>query len=87
MMVINMESRMEKNKRLAREKRKRKFKAFLILLMTILVAFGIFRVNQIIKELNYLENTTLLNYDYKNNTLVFFGETYYIDFRILKKDF
>lgn len=55
--------------------------------MTILVAFGIFRVNQIIKELNYLENTTLLNYDYKNNTLVFFGETYYIDFRILKKDF
>lgn len=86
-MVINMESRMEKNKRLAREKRKRKFKAFLILLMTILVAFGIFRVNQIIKELNYLENTTLLNYDYKNNTLVFFGETYYIDFRILKKDF
>ncbi|MBC8590783.1 hypothetical protein [Wansuia hejianensis] len=82
-----MESRMEKNKRLAREKRKRKFKAFLILLMTILVAFGIFRVNQIIKELNYLENTTLLNYDYKNNTLVFFGETYYIDFRILKKDF
>lgn len=86
-MVINMESRMEKNKRLAREKRKRKFKVFLILLMTILVAFGIFRVNQIIKELNYLENTTLLNYDYKNNTLVFFGETYYIDFRILKKDF
>ena len=84
-MVIIMETRIEKNKRLAKEKRIKGFKLFIILFMVALLVIGIGYVNKTIKEYNFFDNPNLFSISLKRNTLIILGEKYYFDFRILKK--
>lgn len=85
LMVVVLESRVEKNKRIKREKKLAFFK-FLIILSTFLILFyGIKLVNDEIVYLGYIENPIIFNLNIKEKTLALFGERYLIDLRILKK--
>lgn len=82
-----METRIEKYKRIRKEKRIRRFKSVTILFLIGMLFWGINIVNQTARQLNYLDNANIFNYDFKNHILELLGETYFIDFKILKKYF
>ena len=81
-----METRIEKNRRLKREKWKKCFKNLCILFLVALLIIGVKVVNSTIVKLNCIENPKILSLDVRNSKLDIFGRTYLIDFRILKKN-
>ena len=80
-----METRLERNIRVKRYKRKKKAKRFCIMILFVLLIFGVKVVNQNIVELNCLENPTIIGFDLESRELDLFGKTYVIDLSILKK--
>ncbi|NMB07600.1 MAG: hypothetical protein GX981_04365 [Tissierellia bacterium] len=80
-----METRVEKRKRERRENRI-KFYKLIILLSTLLVLYiGLKVVNANIIYLDYLKNPKIFNLNIRESKIDLFGETYFIDFKILKK--
>ncbi len=75
---------MERYRRIKRKKRIKKLKIFLILTLLILMIYGLNIVNKTVKKLSYLDNTNIIHYDLNSNMLDFLGETYIIDFKMLK---
>jgi len=80
-----LETRVEKRKRERRENRI-KFYKLIILLSTLLVLYiGLKVVNANIIYLDYLKNPKIFNLNIRESKIDLFGETYFIDFKILKK--
>lgn len=85
--MIKLETRLERNKRLRKQKLSKRLKTITILLLIILMTLGLNIVNATIVELNCLDNPILLRFDLKNNYLNLLGKTYYIDLKILQNIF
>ena len=83
-MVREMETRMERYRREKRHRRLRKLKFIVVLFLFILMGYGLNIVNSTMNDLDILENTEIIHFDYENNLLDFLGKTYIIDFKILK---
>ncbi len=84
-MVVILETRVEKRKKLKRKKRISYLK-FLIILWTCVILFlGIKLVNDYIVYLGYMDNPTIFSLNIRQRRLELFGERYVIDLRILKK--
>jgi hypothetical protein len=84
-MVVILETRVEKRKKLKRKKRISYLK-FLIILWTCVILFlGIKLVNDYIIYLGYMDNPTIFSLNIRQRRLELFGERYVIDLRILKK--
>lgn len=82
---MEIETRMEKTKRLRKESRKRFCKLLIIGFILIILFAGIKVVNHNIVYLDYLENPNILNVDLKQRKIDVFGKSYFIDFQIFKK--
>lgn len=80
-----METRMERNRKVRKEKRKKGFKSFVIIFMIIALVAGVVYVNKTMKDYGLIDNPKLFSLDFKNNILTFLGEKYYFDLKILKK--
>ncbi|WP_353096095.1 hypothetical protein [Tissierella praeacuta] len=80
-----METRLERNRRLRRENRKKRIKKFYVLVLFLLLILGIEIVNQNIIALDCLDNPNIFRININTRTLDFFGESYIIDFSYLKK--
>lgn len=79
-----METRMERYKRIRKEKFIRRSKAFVILILIIGMTYGLIEVNKSIKDLNLINNDNLIGIDMKNRTVDFLGKSYQVDFNIIK---
>lgn len=84
-MVVVLESRLEKNKRVKKQKRLTFLKILIILFTFFLLYYGIRLVNDGIIYLGYIENPTIFELNINERTLDLFGEKYFIDLKILKK--
>lgn len=75
---------MEKYKRIKKEKRIRilKFMTFLIILVTMF--YGVFFVNDTIKDFNVIEKDNLIRLDIENWEIELLGKTYYIEIDRIK---
>lgn len=83
--MIFLETRIEKRKK-ERQKNRIKFYKFIILLLTFGALYtGIKIVNDNIIYLDYLKNPRIFNLNIKEKKLDLFGESYFIDLKILKK--
>lgn len=80
-----METRLERNIRVKKLKRKKRAKRFCILILFSLLVFGVTVVNQTIVELNCLDNPTIISFDLESRELDLLGKTYVIDLSVLKK--
>lgn len=80
-----METRLERNRRLRKNNRIKKFKTLLILIVVVFLVFGIEKVNRTIIELNCIDNPNIIRFNYKTNKLDFFGKSYIIDVKEIKK--
>ena len=78
---------MERYKRLRREKFLRRFKFFIILIIISTMSYGIYLVNNSIRDFDIIENDNLIGLDIKNNTIELLGRSYYIDFQAIKNVF
>lgn len=78
---------MERYKRLRREKFLRRFKFFIILIIISTMSYGIYLVNNSIRDFDIIENDNLIGLDIKNNTIDILGKSYYIDFQVIKNVF
>ena len=85
--VIYMETRLEKNKRLRKNKWIKICKSFFILAIIVLLIFGIQRVNDTIIELNCIKDANIIKFNCETNKLDIFGKSYIIDFKEIKKFF
>lgn len=79
-----METRLERNKRLRKNRRIKRIKSFIILVTIILLIFGIKKVNQTIVDLNCIDNTNIVGFNYKTKELDFFGKSYIIHLKEIK---
>ncbi|MFY9285070.1 MAG: hypothetical protein ACOXZT_04045 [Tissierellaceae bacterium] len=79
-----METRMERYKRIRKERFIRRSKAFVILILIIGMTYGLIEVNKSIKDLNLINNDNLIGIDMKNRTVDFLGKSYQVDFNIIK---
>ncbi|NLV89293.1 MAG: hypothetical protein GX021_08035 [Tissierellia bacterium] len=79
-----METRLERNLRIRKEKRIKRAKRLCILLLFIFLYLGLQIVNQNIVELNCLDNPTIFRLDLKTRQIDIFGDTYIIDLDIIK---
>lgn len=86
-MVIIMETRLERNKRLRKEKRFFKIKGLAIFILICITLYGVNIVNNSIVDLNCLENSNLFYYDYTTGKFDLFGKTYLIDLNTIKNLF
>ena len=82
-----METRMEKSKRLAKEKRRKRYKYYIIGCLLILTLFGLYWVNSVARDYELLENPVLFGFNLRENIFTFLGNNYYFDFKILKRKF
>jgi hypothetical protein len=82
--VIQVETRMERYKRIRKERFIRRSKAFVILILIIGMTYGLIEVNKSIKDLNLINNDNLIGIDMKNRTVDFLGKSYQVDFNIIK---
>lgn len=75
---------MEKYKRIKKEKRIRilKFMTFLIILVTMF--YGVFFVNDTIKDFDVIEKDNLIRLDIENWEIELLGKTYYIEIDRIK---
>lgn len=80
-----METRLERNKRLKKQKRIKMVKGAYILILFLILILGIEIVNQNIIELDCLDNPNIFRFDIDTKKLDFFGKSYIIDFSIIKK--
>jgi hypothetical protein len=79
-----VETRMERYKRIRKERFIRRSKAFVILILIIGMTYGLIEVNKSIKDLNLINNDNLIGIDMKNRTVDFLGKSYQVDFNIIK---
>jgi len=84
-MVVILETRVEKRKKLKRQKRISHLKLLIILGTCVILCLGIKLVNDYIVYLGYMDNPTIFNLDIREGRFELFGERYMIDLRILKK--
>ncbi len=84
-MVVILETRIERRKRLRKQKRISYLKFLIILLAFLILFFGIKLVNEHIIYLGYMDNPTIFSLDIRKGRLDLFGEKYIIDLKILKK--
>jgi len=84
-MVVILESRIERKKKLKKQKRIYYIKFMAILLACSILYFGIKFVNEYIIYLGYMENPTIFSLNVRQKRMELFGESYYIDLKILKK--
>ena len=82
-----METRMEKYKRIKREKRIRKIKFFFVLIVLASMTYGLLIVNNTIKTFDVIENDNLIKLDLEKSTIDLLGKSYYIDLEIIKSAF
>lgn len=80
-----METRMEKRKKRRREGRLRFYKLLILCFSLVLLLMGIRIVNKNIIQLGYLKNPKIFNLDLRRSKLDLFGDTYLLDFRVIKK--
>lgn len=86
-MVIFMETRMEKNRRIARQRRIRNFKFFILILVLFGLIYGLILVNQTVKAYNFFDDAILFSLDLKENEIIILGKKYYLDLKVLKRQF
>lgn len=84
--VVYLETRIEKRKKIRKEKRKNFYKFMIISFCLVILYFGIKIVNESIAYLGYIENPSIFKFKILDKRLDLFGERYYIDLRILKKN-
>jgi hypothetical protein len=84
-MVVILETRVEKRKKLKRQKRISYLKFLIILWTCVILGLGIKLVNDYMIYLGYMDNPTIFSLNIRQRRLELFGERYLIDLRILKK--
>ncbi|WP_406242273.1 hypothetical protein ACF3M2_17620 [Tissierella carlieri] len=82
-----METRLERNKRLKKQRRINRVKKFYILILFLLLILGLEIVNQNIVELDCLDNPNILRFDINTKKLDLFGKSYIIDLSFIRKVF
>ncbi len=82
-----METRTEKYKRIRKEKFVRRFKFMTIMIIISTFAYGLYLVNDTVKEFDLIHNDSLIELDVNNSRLNLLGKSYYIDFQFIKKVF
>ena len=81
-----METRLEKRKRLKKENRRKIYKFTIIVCTFLILYFGVKVVNENIIYLDYLKNPTIFQINIGARKIDFFGKSYIIDLKILKKN-
>ncbi len=71
-----MESRLEKYKKRRKENFIKLLKSLVLLSLSSLLIFSLFRVNETIVDLNLLDNARILDLDLKDREFTILGETY-----------
>lgn len=79
-----METRMERYRRIKKEKRIKKLKYIIVISCLGILVVGLNIVYQTARELDCLVNSNIFSYDFNNNILELFGESYFIDFKRIK---
>lgn len=79
-----METRMERYRRIKKEKRIKKLKYIIVISCLGILVVGLNIVYQTARELDCLGNSNIFSYDFNNNILELFGESYFIDFKRIK---
>lgn len=83
--VIFLETRIEKRKRVKKEKRKDYYKFIILTFILLILYCGIKVVNESIVYLDYLKNPNIFNFNIKERKIDLFGRSYFIDLKILKE--
>lgn len=83
--VVYLETRVEKRKKRRKEKCIKILKLLVIFFVLLLFLQAVKIVNNNIVYLDYFENPKIFSLNFKESTLDLFGETYILDFKILKK--
>lgn len=79
-----METRLERNKRLKKQRLIKRMKGFYILVLFLLLILGLEIVNQNIIELDCLENPSIFRFDISTKKLDLLGKSYIIDLSFMK---
>lgn len=82
-----MESRTERYKRVRKEKYLRKFKFIMIIIVVGSMSFGLYLVNDTIRDFDIIENDSLIGIDINNKRINLLGKSYYLDFQVIKNVF
>lgn len=82
-----METRTERYKRIRKEKFLRRFKFITIMIIICSCVYGLYLVNDTIKEFDLIDNDSLIELDINNSRVNLLGKSYYIDFQVIKKVF
>ena len=80
-----MGTRIEKRKRVKKEKRKGYYKFIILTFILLILYCGIRVVNEGIVYLDYLKNPNIFNFNMKERKIDLFGRSYFIDLKILKE--
>lgn len=82
-----MESRTERYKRVRKEKYLRKLKFIMIIIVVGSMSFGLYLVNDTIRDFDIIENDSLIGIDINNKRINLLGKSYYLDFQVIKNVF
>lgn len=82
-----METRTERYKRIRKEKYIRRFKFMMVIIVVLSMSYGLYLVNDTIREFDMIENDSLIGFDINNNRINLLGKSYYIDFQVIKNVF
>ena len=65
----------------------RRFKFMMIMIIICSMSYGLYLVNNTIRDFDVIENDNIIGLDLNNNTINFLGKSYYIDFQAIKNVF
>ncbi|NLY46176.1 MAG: hypothetical protein GX053_09345 [Tissierella sp.] len=82
-----METRTERYKRIRKEKYLRRFKFITIIIIICSMSYGLYIVNDTIRDFDMIDNDYLIELDINNNRVNLLGKSYYIDFQVIKNVF
>lgn len=82
-----METRIERYKRQRRQKFARRIKFIIIMILVSSMSYGLYFVNNTIRDFDVIENDNLIEVDINNNKIDLLGKSYFIDFQRIKNVF
>lgn len=84
-MVIRLETRTQKNNRIRKLARKKRFVKIIIIVSFALMIIGINIVNEEMQKKDLIGNSNLLRLDLEGRAIDFLGKKYYLDLKSVNK--
>ena len=84
--MVFLSTRVEKRKKLKKQKQKNFFKSIIIIFTLLILYCGIKAVNMNIVYLDYMKDPIIFSLNVEERKLYLFGESYLIDLKIFKKN-